>query len=308
MEDLLNKAFWLITTLAFVIFLCALALALIAPHIQEAFHFENVRLAHGEGLEHPKLTLDPPETVVWVKTSDGVILHGWDIPPQADAKPLGNLQAHTVLFFHGNSRNLQAYIPHIGRTLREGYRVVAFDYRGFGLSTGSPTEEGFYKDVDAIVDYVVKTTPGGKAHVVLHGYSIGCAAATKAAAAKDDYAAVVLEAPFDDFKAAALTYLPLLAPLAPFITPTFPNAKRIKNLTRTPLLVVHSRGDEVVHFASGVKVFDTAKSKHKHFIESPGGHYGVHCDDRAYRWLADTLEETANPRSVSRPRPRKGTL
>lgn len=260
-------------------------LRLLAPELQTAFTFEPVVLPHGLGLDLPGLRLDPPPAVRWIRTEDAHVLHGWDIPPQAGVAGTTGL-GKTLVFFHGNSGNLQSYAAHLARSLHEGYRVVAFDYSGFGLSSGEATEEAFYADVRAVLAYLESTTPGGHAQVVVHGYSIGCAAAVYAVAASDDFAALVLEAPFDDFKQAALTYFPLLAPLAPFITPSFPNADRVRAIAATPLLVIHSRGDEVVHFASGVRVFEAAASSTKHFIQAPGGHEGVHCDHAAYAWVA----------------------
>ena len=280
----------MLVCLAAMLVAAAMVLSALAPTLQASLTFEPTKLPHNKGFDTPTLRLDPPARVVWLPTPDGEVLHGWDIPCQHKAHKASARHAHnnqeatTLAFFHGNSRNLQAYTPHIARSLAEGFRVVAFDYRGFGLSTGEAEEQGFYTDVRTIMGYLDATTPGGRSSAILHGYSIGCAAAVYAAVSSDNYGALILEAPFDNFKQAVLMVFPLLAPLASLIHPTFPNAERMADLKRTPLLVVHALDDEVCSFASGVRVFKVAPTPVEHFLEASGGHAGGHCDARAYAW------------------------
>jgi len=86
------------------------------------------------GLPFESLTLD---------TADGEHLRGWVIRAPA---PRAN-----VVYFHGNGANLSNWSPILAGIVQRGYSVFAFDYRGYGLSTGRPTERGLYRDVDAAV-------------------------------------------------------------------------------------------------------------------------------------------------------------
>src|SRR5215213_8914964 len=85
----------------------------------------------------------PGETVT---PTDGERLRAWRItppPPQATRA--------RIVYFHGNGGNLSNWTPILAGIVRRGYAVLAVDYRGYGLSTGRPTERGLYRDVDAVV-------------------------------------------------------------------------------------------------------------------------------------------------------------
>src|SRR5262249_47175426 len=82
---------------------------------------------------------------VSIATRDGERLHGWWMrhpsPPAS------------ILYFHGNGGNLSMWAPIVSAIVRRGYEVLAFDYRGYGLSTGRASEQGLYRDADAAVEY-----------------------------------------------------------------------------------------------------------------------------------------------------------
>jgi len=80
-----------------------------------------------------------------IPTRDGERLHAWLLPADTPRA--------RILYFHGNGGNLSVWAPILANLTPHGYSVLAFDYRGYGLSTGRPSERGLYRDVDAVLDH-----------------------------------------------------------------------------------------------------------------------------------------------------------
>ena len=84
---------------------------------------------------------------VWLRTSDGVRVHGWLVAPK-DARL-------TTLFLHGNAGNLTHRVNHIQQITAAGSSILVIDYRGYGKSAGHPSEPGLYRDAEAGYQYLV---------------------------------------------------------------------------------------------------------------------------------------------------------
>ena len=106
-----------------------------------------------------------PYEEVRLATSDGKQLNAWWVPVD---KPLG-----TVLLFHGNAGNISHRIDYALMFRRIGYSTLLVDYRGYGRSTGTPTEQGTYTDADAAWGWLTKTQRVPEREVVLFGESLG---------------------------------------------------------------------------------------------------------------------------------------
>ena len=102
---------------------------------------------------------------VELETADGESLHGWFVPA-SHAKA-------TVLFFHGNAGNISQRIDYLSMFYRLGYNTFIFDYRGYGESSGKPTEQGTYRDAVAAWRYITEKKAIPPADVVLFGESLG---------------------------------------------------------------------------------------------------------------------------------------
>src|SRR5687768_16225071 len=87
-----------------------------------------------------------PFEAVTIDTADGEKLRAWRMTP-----PAPQAARARIVYFHGNGGNLSNWSPILAGIVRRGYAVFAFDYRGYGLSTGRPTERGVYRDVDAVL-------------------------------------------------------------------------------------------------------------------------------------------------------------
>ncbi len=195
------------------------------------------------------------------QTADGLTLHGWFVP-RADA-------AYVLCFFHGNRGNISDRMETIDLFHAMGFSVFLFDYRGYGESDGEPDEVGTYRDGDAAWRHLTGERGINPRRLVMLGRSLGAAIAA-ATAARHAPAALVLESTFTSLPEAAAVHHPLLPVrlLARYRYPVEDFVRRI----HCPLLVVHSREDEVVPFEHGRRLFAAAHPP-KAFLEIGGRHY-----------------------------------
>jgi len=222
-----------------------------------------------------------------IETADGERLRVWHLHAQSRA-----LSEHTlervegpralVVYFHGNGGNLSVWAPILAGIARHGYEVVAFDYRGYGVSTGQPSEIGLYRDVDAVVRHAVASR-APSLPIVYWGRSLGTAMAAYASTRKRPDA-LILESGFPDARS-LLRSSPLLALLAVFSTYRFPTLDNA-NAGRAPVLVMHGTADSVIPFKLGRALYDGLAGR-KTFVEIAGGDHNDTRppDERAY-WRA----------------------
>src|SRR5687768_17541847 len=119
-----------------------------------------------------------PFEALTIHTSDGERLRAWLMTP-----PAPQAARARIVYFHGNGGNLSNWSPILTTIVRHGYAVLAVDYRGYGLSTGRPTERGLYRDVDAVVAHPWPG-PFGALPLIYWGRSLGGAMAAYAASAR----------------------------------------------------------------------------------------------------------------------------
>ena len=197
---------------------------------------------------------------VTIETDDGFSLDGWFIPAK-DARGV-------LLFFHGNAGNMSHRLESL--KIFNGLRLstLIFDYRGYGRSDGKPSEQGTYRDAVAAWRYLTEQRQIAKEKIVFFGRSLGGAVAAHLAG-RHCPGALILESVF--------TSVP---DLASQLYPIFPvrwlsrfryEAKSSLKSVNCPVLVIHSRHDEIVPFWHGRALFDAANAP-KQFIELRGGH------------------------------------
>ena len=207
------------------------------------------------------------------RTPDGETLHAWYVAP-------GQANAPVLLYCHGNAGNLSYNLEALRQWQSLGFGVFAFDYRGFGKSTGTPQEDGLYLDARAAYDYLRETIGIPPDRIVLLGRSLGGAVAIELATQSDPIAlrALVIESSFRSAVELGQAAYPFL-PVGLLARHRFESHQRLlKQPLRDwqgqdlPVLVVHSRRDQVIPFAHGRSLFEAARTSKKQFLEIEGGH------------------------------------
>ena len=197
---------------------------------------------------------------VTLTTADNVKLHGWWVPSR-------NARG-TILLMHGNAGNISHRLGYLTMFNRLGYSVLLFDYRGYGKSDGHPDEEGTYRDAEAAWLHLTATRNVAPRDIVMVAESLGGGVATWLAL-KYPPRALVLASTFrsvPDLGAQIYPWLPvrLLARI------TYDNLARIARVD-APVLIAHSRDDDVIPFAHGEALFAAAREP-KQMLVLAGGH------------------------------------
>ena len=215
-----------------------------------------------------------PFSATPLTTSDGERLQAW-LLKAAEPRAL-------IVYFHGNGGNLSLWAPILSDLAAHGYDVFAIDYRGYGVSTGRPTEAGIYRDADAVLDHVSAATTGSRP-IVYWGRSLGTAVAAYAASRRRPDG-IILEAGFPDARAVVRTS-PVLAFLSVFATYRFATATWLEGV-KAPALVLHGDADQVIPFSLGRALFERLQGD-KTFVTIPGGDHNdaKPSDERVY-WEA----------------------
>jgi len=213
-----------------------------------------------------------------IETKDGERLRAWLIPGGATPRA-------RVLYFHGNGGNLSNWSPILSAIVKHGYSVLAVDYRGYGLSTGRPTEQGLYRDVDALV---ARAWPeaDATAPLIFWGRSLGGAMAGYAATVRKPDG-LIIEAGFPDARA-VVRGSPVLAVLSIFSTYRFPAAEFI-NRANVPVLQLHGDRDSVIPFELGRELSQRIQGRKEFVVIAGGDHNDAEPADPQAYWTAIQL-------------------
>ncbi|XP_026190240.1 protein bem46, partial [Cyclospora cayetanensis] len=197
-----------------------------------------------KGLHHPGERNLPYEDV-YIRTRDGITLHGW-ILRQPNAK-----HVPTFLYFHGNAGNIGFRLPNLELMFRAvGVNILIVSYRGYGYSEGSPTEEGVYTDAEAALDFILEETTVNRKDIFVFGRSIGGAVAIELARRRgDELRGVVVENAFTSLLEMLYIVFPFLSPFNLLVKAVqrmyMLNEEKIRSLT-LPVLFISGRQDKLV--------------------------------------------------------------
>jgi fermentation-respiration switch protein FrsA (DUF1100 family) len=207
-----------------------------------------------------------PETIgldyqnVELVTDDNIRLHGWFIPHE-------NAKA-TLVFFHGNAGNISHRLDSIAIFHRLELNVFIIDYRGYGQSEGKITEKGTYRDAEAAWNYLSHTRGISEDQIIIFGRSLGAAIASWLAN-QHTPAALIVESGFTSVASMGQRLYPFLP--VRWLTHFKYDAKSYVSKISCPVLVAHSRDDEIIPYDEGRKIF-AAAAEPKQFLEMSGGH------------------------------------
>ena len=151
-----------------------------------------------------------------------------------------------ILRCHGNAESMYQSLWVLRDLIWRGYTVACVDYPGYGLSAGSPTEEGCYRAVHRLYDYLVEKRGFSPKDIIVDGFSIGTGPAVELASTKE-VGGLVLEAPF-------LSAPRVLIRVRLLLNDPFPSARRVYNGIGCPMLIIHGTDDTVIPFAQGERL------------------------------------------------------
>jgi pimeloyl-ACP methyl ester carboxylesterase len=199
----------------------------------------------------------------WLTAEDNVRLHGWWIPhPRPRA---------TLLFCHGNTGNLGNYLGVFRYLRRLRVNIFGFDYRGYGRSTGRPSEMGLYRDARAAWDHLRGTLGVARQDILVLGHSLGGAIAIDLAAERP-VGALIVQSSFTDMRAMARH---LFSPVHLIAKNGFRNIDKVAQLAM-PKLFVHGEADPKIPLEMGRALFEAAAEPKAWFTVPGAGHNDVH--------------------------------
>ena len=222
------------------------------------------------------------ETVL--DTADGERVIVWHVPPR-QGRPV-------FLYFHGNGGSLRWRDERFRALIADGSGLVALSYRGYGGSSGRPTERGLVEDAAAAYAFATARYPAER--IVLWGESLGSALAV-AVAAEKPVGHVVLEAPFTSAVDVGAQHY-WFVPVRLFMKDQFRSDLRVGKVT-APVLVVHGENDAIVPVTLGERLYGLIRAP-KQFVRVAGaGHndLGDQAVAAAKQFIARHGEDATKP-------------
>jgi uncharacterized protein len=251
---------------------------------QRDFLYLNRRPEH---TTPPAAGLPAAEEVV-LAAADGEKVITWHVPPQAGRS--------VVLLFHGAGDSLARRVGRFQALTADGTGLVALSYRGYGGSTGLPTEPGVMLDATAAYEFAAARYAPER--MVLWGTSLGTGPAV-ALAAERPISKLILEAPYTSTVDVAASFMPFV-PVRTLMKDQFRSDERIGKVT-APLLVLHGERDRTVSVRFGERLFALAREP-KRLVRFPrGGHNDLDthgATEEAQRFIYE--QKVPSPRDAQR--------
>jgi fermentation-respiration switch protein FrsA (DUF1100 family) len=210
------------------------------------------RLLFLPGVPDRELSADPatvglPFEETTIRTQDAETLHGWWLP--ADGADL------SVLFLHGNAGNISHRLDSLALFHRLGVNVLIIDYRGYGRSSGTPSEQGVLRDAEAAWVYLTENKDISPDRIIVFGRSLGGAAAAWLTS-RVDAGGLILESTFTSVPDAAADvywWLPVR-----WLSRLRLDTRHWLGKVHCPVLIVHSRDDEIIPFHHARHLYEAA--------------------------------------------------
>lgn len=196
------------------------------------------------------------------ETEDSVRLSAWWIPAQE--------QIGVILFFHGNGGNISHYLEPVLVWHRMGLSTLSVDYRGYGMSAGSPTEKGTYLDAEAAWRYLVRERGVDPRCIIIYGKSLGGSVAAHLARDRTP-AMLVVDSSFTRIATVGHELVPW-APAGLILGNAYNTVEYIRSV-RCPVLIIHSRDDEMIALHHAEELYEAAPSP-KELLLTSGSHNG----------------------------------
>ncbi len=220
------------------------------------FQPDNIQYAD---LELNKVLYDD----VFFTTEKNIKLHGWFLPSR-QSKIHG-----TILFLHGNAQNISAHINSVFWLPHAGFNVFLFDYQGYGQSEGEPSLTGVQHDFHAALQWLIDNPAIDNQKLIIFGQSLGAAIALNALSEsehKNSIRGMISDSSFTSYRDITRDILDnfwltwaFQWPLSFTISDEYPPIEAIPKISPIPLLLIHSKQDEVIPYSHGEALYAAAK-------------------------------------------------
>jgi fermentation-respiration switch protein FrsA (DUF1100 family) len=249
---------WTIAVLAVAVYL--MLLVLLRVFEPRLIYFPGNQRA----LISPPVALGLPVERVEFPTEDGLVLVAWAIRSAADSA------GFWLLICHGNAGNLSEFDRpvHYAGLSQLGLNLLAFDYRGYGESGGTPSEAGLYRDAQAVYRYLREKQGATPDRIIVFGHSLGSAVAVDLAS-RVSVAGLIVEGALTSAVERGQELYPYI-PVRWIAGSRFGSIEKISKVS-APKLFLHAVGDEVIPLAHGRRLYQAAPPP-KTFVELQGGH------------------------------------
>jgi fermentation-respiration switch protein FrsA (DUF1100 family) len=179
---------------------------------------------------------------VWLTGADGVEVEGWYLPARSSS------QGSAVIFFHGNAELIDHNLAMLEDYQSRGISALVMEYRGYGRTGGSPSQRAIVPDAVLFHDWLAKQPGVDPSRIIIHGRSLGTGVAAQLAAQRPP-AALILESPFTSIASfASRMFVPQF-----LVRNSFHTDRALPKLS-CPILILHSRQDEIVPFSHAEKL------------------------------------------------------
>ncbi len=190
----------------------------------------------------------------------------------------------TILYFHGNKGSLKRWGEIALFFAKKNFDVIIMDYRGYGKSTGTLTEQKLYEDAQLFYNYMRDRYPENS--IIIYGRSLGTGIALKMAA-NNTPNSIILETPYYSIKDMASRWMPdFLAEL--LISYKIPSHQYIQDV-HCNITIYHGTDDGVVPYASGLKLFNIVPRSNKRMITIKNGSHNNLIDFEEYQKSIDKV-------------------
>lgn len=223
-----------------------------------------------------KLPFHPSEELIAL--DQNVTLHGWHFSNEARAEKA------CVVFFHGNGQNRSAHFVHLYWLVEYGFDFFIFDYPGYGQSNGEPSPKSTVQAAIAVIERVSQSCN----KIAVYGHSLGGQIAMRAVwelRNKLTPDLLIVDSTFLSYQEVSSKILQksiitwLFSPLAYIlISDSYAIGNKLQDLQNIPLVVIHSKKDEIIPFELGKNVFESAKNDKQFWIKNSGGHQETFSD------------------------------
>lgn len=200
---------------------------------------------------------------IFLNVTDSDTVHAWFLPARKEAS-----SSRIILFCHGNAGNISHRLETAELIIKLGYGIVMFDYRGYGRSSGKPTEENLHADAQAVYDWLLESKKVSAEDIIIFGRSLGGTVAVDLAS-RNKCGGLIVESTFTSIEDMGRRMFPFM-PVRLLVRFNFNALEKISKVD-CPILVTHSPTDEIISYEMGERLFEKAPQP-KQFVKLSGGH------------------------------------